>query len=164
MNHTSINEMFESEEAGEMRFNRSIRLAEDDFDDVFDFIEKFGGEIMLDPDISCLEEQRNNTNKVDDILFSDDFEFDNLIEELNEEIRTTQEKTCPKEQRKCTNDVDSYDGYNKLSYDGYNKLVYQGQEYYVKKKNIAFPICVMNSNLVQVGIIVEEDVNNIILL
>jgi len=45
----------------------------------------------------------------------------------------------------------------------FNKLVYQGQEYYVKRKNEGFPISVMNNKLVIVGMIREDDMNNIIM-
>lgn len=162
MNNSIINEMFESEESGEMYFNTAIRNAEDEFD-VHDFVH----------DLNELEEQRNKNVQDDDIFLDDDF-----IEELAKEMDSN---TCPETQKKeITQDNDfllDEDFIEELAqelglnntnavdiYDEYNKLMYQGEEYFVKKKNTTFPICVMNSKLVQVGIIREDDINNIVLL
>ena len=166
MNNTIINEMFESEELEEMHFNYNIR----------DMLvsEESKKEIKTIPQ----EEQKQNTNLVDEMLFSDDFDFDydEIIEELEKEIKSVPQE----EQKQNTNLVDEmlFSGeidYDEIIeelekelksvpqdiYDGYNKLNYQGQEYYVKKRNYEFPICVMNNNLVQVGIISEHDMNAI---
>ena len=162
MNNSIINEMFESEESGEMYFNTAIRNAEDEFD-VHDFVH----------DLNELEEQRNKNVQADDIFLDDDF-----IEELAKEMDSN---TCPETQKKGITQDDDFlldeDFIQELAqelglnntnavdiYDEYNKLMYQGEEYFVKKKNTTFPICVMNSKLVQVGIIREDDINNIVLL
>ena len=166
MNNLIIDEMLESEESGEMRFHNTIRDVEDEFN-VLDFVEE----------LNKFEEQRNKIIQDDDIFLSDNF-----IEELDKEMELN---TCPEKQKKNITqdddillDDDFIEELNKEFglnnclvntntldiYDGYNKLVYQGEEYFVKKKNIAFPVCVMNSKLVQVGIIREDDINNIVLL
>jgi tetratricopeptide (TPR) repeat protein len=164
MNNTIINEMFESEELEEMRFNYNIR----------DMLvnEELEKELKTIPQ----EEQKQNANLVDEMLFSDDFDYDEIIEELEKEI-----KSVPQEEQKqnpnlvgdllFSGEFDYDDIIEELEkelksvpqniYDGYNKLNYQGQEYYVKKRNYEFPICVMNINLVQVGIISEHDMNAI---
>ena len=179
MNYTIMNEMFESEEFGEMRFNYNVRdmLLSDEFD------EESGNNIKSMPQ----EEQKKSVNLVDELLFSDEFEFDEIFEELEREIKSIPQE----EQKKNVNLVDEllfsdefefdeifeelekeinstiYQEEHKYlvdKYDGYNKLDYQGQEYYVKKTNFQFPICVMNTNLVQVGIISKDNINNIKML
>ena len=70
MNYTIMNEMFESEEFGEMRFNYNVRdmLLSDEFD------EESGNNIKSMPQ----EEQKKSVNLVDELLFSDEFEFDEI--------------------------------------------------------------------------------------
>lgn len=90
------------------------------------------------------------TKTYDEIFQNESIEDDNFLEQWIEynNLESEKEPNISKE-----DDLDS----------NYNKLIYRGQDYYVKKRNFEFPICVMNNNLVQVGIIKEDDVNNIIL-
>ena len=90
------------------------------------------------------------TKIYDEIFQNESIEDDNFLEQWIEynNLESEKEPNISKE-----DDLDS----------NYNKLIYRGQDYYVKKRNFEFPICVMNNNLVQVGIIKEDDVNNIIL-
>ena len=90
------------------------------------------------------------TKTYDEIFQNESIEDDNFLEQWFEynNLESEKEPNISKE-----DDLDS----------NYNKLIYRGQDYYVKKRNFEFPICVMNNNLVQVGIIKEDDVNNIIL-
>lgn len=100
------------------------------------------------------------------------FNADKFIKKIDEEIMANIEKNC----RDITyqigisfeNDFDitrfmkeETELKSNITKDEYNKLVYCGEEYYVKKKNTVFPICVMNGDLIQVGIIKEDDINNI---
>lgn len=90
------------------------------------------------------------TKTYDEIFQNESIEDDNFLEQWIEynNLESEKEPNISKE-----DDIDS----------NYNKLIYRGQDYYIKKRNFEFPICVMNNNLVQVGIIKEDDVNNIIL-
>lgn len=94
-------------------------------------IEDFVGE--YNSEFHFNEDLRNNVNNpVDQMLFEDD---DKLVEKEEQEV------------------LDKYANYNILSY--------QGKKYYVKKKNKDLPVYVMNDDLVHVGIIGEDDINNI---
>lgn len=158
MNNPIMNKMFESEESGEMYFNTAIRNTEDEFDV---------------HDLNELEEQRNKNVQDDDFFLDDD-----IIEELTKEMdlntyQETQKKSITQDDDILLDDdfieeLVKEIGLNNTNsvdiYDEYNKLMYQGEEYFVKKKNTTFPICVMNCKLVQVGIIREDDINNIVFL
>jgi len=182
MNNTNINEMFESEEFGEMWFNNFIRseAEENDFgnDNIFNHLEK---ELSSNP-----EEKGTNEND-DEMGFDGGFTVDDILQGLDEETLSTLEKILQDKQEvnnnlgneECLGYYDEFVETMEIetttipetrvtsveeNYDGYNKLMYQGQEYYVKKKNTSFPVCVMNDRLVQVGLICENDINHIIFM
>jgi hypothetical protein len=92
--------------------------------------------------------RRNENNPVDEMLFEDDEEDETKISQdhCEGEIISNSESM----------DVEVED-----KYANYKLLTYQGEEYYVKKKNEWFPINVMNKELVIVGIINADDINNI---
>lgn len=117
---------------------------------------------------NCYEEKGNNKrNIVDEMLFADE-------EDLKVKKTKTYDEIFQNESIEDDNFLEQWIEYNNLESEkepniskeddldsNYNKLIYRGQNYYVKKRNFEFPICVMNDNLVQVGIISEDDINNI---
>ena len=131
---------------------------------------------------NCYEEKGNNKrNIVDEMLFADEevkekkikinddiaqndiIEYSYFSKQLVEDISSVL-KNEPKEfSEQLVKDISSVleNEPNEDLDSNYNKLIYRGQNYYVKKRNFEFPICVMNDNLVQVGIISEDNINNI---
>jgi len=96
--------------------------------------------------------RRNESNPVDEMLFEDDEEDDE-----EDETKISQDH-CEGE---ILSNSESMDVEVEDKYANYKLLTYQGEEYYVKKKNELFPINVMNKELVIVGIISADDINNI---
>lgn len=162
MNTIPENKMLESEEVGERNFNFNLRNNGDDDDD--DFLNYLSEEVnsILESNYerqtaeNCIEEiHEDEINAVDNMLFS--FDDENNVKTNKDELVQDifLEDTFFIEQ------VNSEMTSGNELLDNYNKLVYQGEEYYVKKKNYGFPIYVMNAKMTNVGVIRENDINNI---
>ena len=128
----------------------------EEVNDMIEFIFKDEKDNYENKTETCWD-KKEERNLVDEMLFEEDEMLKDqkeFAEEVNDMIEFIFEGKEEEE-----SEIENSSIFDK--YLNYNKLTYQNQTYYVKKKNYEFPVYVMNENLDHVGIILENDLNNI---